>query len=399
METTVPGTIRILAHLKASLKASRDLTGGILHYAAIHPGVAVQLFGEGTAHPHHGDFLAWKPDGIIVSGNDDRTLDMIRSLECGAALFVNVEAPADAPFRCASVFCDNQAVAEAAARLFLDKGLRHFAFVHTLEREQWDLERGRTMRECARRLGCSFSSFDTPRPGRRNLRRELSMLAAWIAGLPKPCGMLAANDSRAKDVLDACREAAIAIPEQVMVLGVDNEDFICSQMHPTLSSIMPDFHDGGYLAAEMLAKLISGRRRHLPHGAFGVRGIAERVSTSDGSDAARMVSKADEFMRLHACNCDISVADVAKAAGASLRLLQMNYKAVTGATISQTMQSLRLEKVCELLAETLTPIGRIAEFCGFSSETYLKNLFRARFGCSMRDWRKGRASALRASRK
>ncbi len=322
-------------------------------------------------------------------------MDLIESLGCGAALFVNVEAPIDAPFRSASVFCDNKAVAEAAALHFLDKGLRHFAFVHTLEREQWDGERGRTMRLFAERFGCTFSAFDTPRTGRLNLRRELSLLAEWIAALPKPCGILAANDSRAKYVLDACRQSQVAIPGQVMVLGVDNEDFICSQMNPTLSSIMPDFHSGGYLAAGMLVKLIKGTRSHLPRGVFGVRGIAERVSTSDSGDAGRMVSKADEFMRQNVGNCDISVADVAKAAGASLRLLQMNYKAVTGSTLSQVMQSLRLEKVCELLDETLTPIGRIGELCGFDSETYLKNLFRARFGCSMRDWRKKRLGVKR----
>jgi len=395
MKNAAPDTIRILAHLKAELKASRDLTGGVLHYAAIHPDVTVQLFGAGTAHPHHEDFHAWKPDGIIVSTNDDRTVDLIKSLGCGAALFVNAEAPAAAPFRCASVFCDNKAVAEAAARLFVDKGLKHFAFVQTLEREQWAEERSRTMRECASRLGCSFSAFDTPRTGQRDLRRELSLLAAWIATLPKPCGILAANDSRAKYVVDACREASVAIPEQVMVLGVDNEDFICPQLHPALSSIMPDFHQGGYLAAEMLVQLVAGGRRRLPRGVFGVRGIAERVSTSDGNDAGRMVGKADAFMRLNIGNCDISVRDVAKAAHVSLRLLQMNYKAVTGATISQALQSLRLEKVCELLRETLTPIGRIGELCGFTSETYLKNLFRARFGCSMRDWRKNRLGAAR----
>ena len=249
MKNETTGAMRILAQLKASLKASRDLTGGILHYAAIHPDVTVQLFGEGTAHPNHLDFRAWKPDGIIVNASDAPTMNLIKSLGCGAAIFVNTEAPDAASLRCASVFCDNKAVAQAAIRLFTDKGIGRFAFVHTLEREQWADERSRTMRECAERLGCPFSAFDMPRTGRRKAREALSMLASWISSLPKPCGILAANDSRAKDVLDACREAGVSIPDQVMVLGVDNEDFICSQMQPTLSSIVPDFHQGGYLAA------------------------------------------------------------------------------------------------------------------------------------------------------
>ena len=97
---------------------------------------------------------------------------------------------------------------------------------------------------------------------------------------------------------------------------------------------------------------------------------------------------AGEFIRLYAGNRPISVSDVAKAAGASLRLLQMNYKSVTGTTISETIQSIRLRKVCKILEQTTTPIDHIGELCGFNCETYLKNLFRARFGCSMRDWRK-----------
>ena len=104
--------------------------------------------------------------------------------------------------------------------------------------------------------------------------------------------------------------------------------------------------------------------------------------------SSRMVSKAVEFMQLYAGNRPISASDVAKAAGASLRLLQMNYKAVTGTTISNTLQSIRLKKVCELLEQTATPIGNIGELCGFNNEAYLKKLFRARFGCAMRNWRK-----------
>ena len=395
MENKEPETIRILAHLKPAQKASRDMNGGILHYAAIHPNVKVLLFDGGRTCRPPADLCAWKPDGIIIGSSDERTVGLIERLGCRAALFVNVEPPTAASLRCASVFCDNTAVAEAAARLFADKGLKHFGFVPPHARERWAEERSQALSAAAARLGFSFSAFDTPREGRRNLRRELATLAAWIAALPKPCGIFAANDTRAKDVLDACREASVSIPEQAMVLGVDNEDFICPQMHPTLSSIIPDFHHGGYLAAEMLVQLVTGKSRRLPTGAFGVRGIVERASTSDPNGAGRMVSKANEFMRSHVGNCVISVSDVAKAAGASLRLLQMNYKAVTGTTISAAIQSLRLTKVCELLEQTLTPIGHIGELCGFNNETYLKNLFRARFGCSMRDWRQSRLGAPR----
>ena len=383
--------VRILAHLRASQKASRDITGGVLHYAAIHPEVHVQVYGEGAPRFSLGEFRGWEPDGVIIGANDTRTVRLIEGIGCRAAVFMNVEPPGDTKLRCGSVFCDNAAVAEAAAGLFAEKHLRHFAFAHTRESDQWSKERGQTMRRCAARLGCTYSEFVSSNAGRRNLRRELAALAGWISTLPKPCGIFAANDSRAKDIIDVCREAEVSIPEQVMVLGVDDEDFICQQLQPTLSSIMLDFANGGYLAAETLVELVVGRCRRIPRRTFGVQGIVERTSTSDPNGAGRMVSKAGEFIRLYAGNRPISVSDVAKAAGASLRLLQMNYKSVTGTTISETIQSIRLGKVCKLLEQTTTPIGHIGELCGFNCETYLKNLFRARFGCSMRDWRKSRS--------
>ena len=387
MTTGSKEPVRILAHLLTSQKASRDMTGGILHFAAVHPEVQVQLYGTGTSRHTREEFRTWKPDGVIIGTNDPRTVRSLPNIGCKAAIFVNVEPPSDTELRCGCVFCDNKAIAAAAAKLFIDKHLANFAFVNTREMDQWAVERGQAMRECACLSGCSFSEFITPCSARRNQRQELAALAKWISTIPKPCGIFAANDARAKDVLDACKKASIAIPEQAMVLGVDNEDFICSQMQPTLSSIIPDFAHGGYIAAETLVQLVCGKERTLPPRTFGVQGIIERISTCDPNGAGRMVSKATEFIRLYAGNRPISVSDVAKAAGASLRLLQMNYKAVTGQTICDTIQSLRLQKVCELLEQTMTPIGNIGELCGFNNETYLKKLFRAKFGCTMRNWR------------
>ena len=387
MTTVDKEPVRILAHLITGQKASRDMTGGILHFAAVHPEVQVQLYGIGALRHTKEEFRTWEPDGVIIGTNDPRTVRTLPNIGCKAAVFVNVEPPPDTELRCGSVFCDNKAIAEAAAKLFIDKHLTSLAYVNTREMDMWAMERGRAMRDFACLSGCSFSEFDTPRTARRNQRQELTALAEWISTIPKPCGIFAANDARAKDVLDACKKASIAIPEQAMVLGVDNEDFLCSQIQPTLSSIIPDFAHGGYIAAEMLVQLVYGKERTLPPRTFGVQGIIERISTCDPNGAGRMVSKANEFMRLYAGNRSISVSDVAKAAGASLRLLQMNYKAVTGRTICDTLQSIRLQKVCELLEQTMTPIGTIGELCGFNNEMYLKKLFRSKFGCPMRNWR------------
>ena len=368
--------LRLLAHLYAMQKASREMSGGILHYAAIHPDVRVQLYGIGTPRHRREEFRVWKPDGIILGAADEATLRAVEGLGCRAAVFINTEPAVPAAMRYGSVYCDNIAVAEAAARVFSGKHLGNFAFVGTRTCDAWSVERGTAFRRLAAASGCTFSEFKSPPTASANHRRELAALVDWVGALPKPCGIFAACDARAKDVLDACAAAQVLIPEQAMVIGVDDEEFICRQTLPTLSSVVPDFLRGGYIAAEMLVELLTGNRRRLPRRTFGVQGVVERMSTSDTRGTGRMVSRAQEFIRTYATS-----------SGSSLRLLQKNFKAVTGSTICDAIQTARLSRVCELLSETLTPIGQIGELSGFGNDAYLKKLFHRRFGCTMRNYR------------
>ena len=383
-------TIRILANLYAAQKASREMSGGILRYAAMHPGVEVALYGLGAPRRGIDELRDWKPDGVIISADDSAEIRRIERIGCRAAVFVNVEPRTETSLRWGSVFCDGAAVAGAAFDLFSRKRIAHLAYVGTQAGEPWSVERERALRECAARAGCSFDCFAIHGKGRTGFGLEKALLARWVAALPRPCGILAANDLRAKDVMDACAAAGVSIPLQAMILGTDDEEFICRQANPTLSSIFPDFDRGGYLAAEMLVGLLKGRQRRMPRRIFGVRGLVERASTSDPNEASRMVGRAEEFIRAHATTAGISVRDVAKASGASLRLLQKNYKAITGTTVCDAIQMARLQRSCDLLAETATPIGRIAELCGFEGDAYLKKLFRRHFGCTMRDYRRKR---------
>ena len=382
--------IRILANLFAAQKASREMTGGVFRFAALHPEVEVKIYGLGAPQQEIGELRDWRPEGVIISTDDAAKIRRIERVGCRAAVFVNVEPPEKTQLHCGSVFCDGAAVAAAAVELFTRKRLRHTAYVGTRGGDAWSADRESAMRKSAAGAGCSFDSFAPDGGRRRNLARETAELAAWIAALPKPCGIFAANDLRAKDVIEVCRAQSIGIPLQVMVLGADDEEFICRQVQPTLSSIVPDFEKGGFLAAEMLVDLLKGRQRRAERRLFGVRGIVERISTSDPNEAGRMVGRAQEFIRENAMTAGLTVGDVAKASGASIRLLQKNFRAVTGVTVSETIQNARLRRVCSLLSETSTPIGRIAELCGFGDDAHLKKLFRRRFRCTMRDWRNGR---------
>ena len=384
MNGTKPGRrLRLLLHVDASQKISRGTTAGVLRYAAVHPDVEVRLYGPGTPSAEMEEFAEWRPDGLIVGGNAGKNLRIAVRLGIRAAVLAETEPPADCPLRLGSVFCDNAAVAREAAALFGERRLGHWAYVGA--DEPWSREREARLRELAERAGRPFHAF---RLTDAVAARRTSALARWLAALPAPCGVLAANDLRAKEVLDACAEAGVAVPGRVLVLGTDDEEFVCRQTNPTLSSIVPDFAAGGYLEAETLVELLRGRRRRLPPRTYGVAGTERRLSTSDPNEARLMVGRAEEFIRENAGGGEFRIGDVAKAAFASTRLLQRNFKDVTGRTVGEALRDERLRRVRALLSETTTPIGAIAGLCGFKSDGYLKQLFRSRHGCTMRDWRR-----------
>ena len=384
--------LRLLAHLDASECSSRGMVGGILRYAALHHDVEVQLYGPGSAHRRIEDFHDWRPDGIIAGETHDRSLRIAESMGCRAAVLAEMDAPAGMAMRQASVFCDDEAIASAVADFLVECGAGVLAYVGDRlpgrgEEPEWSVRRGEALRGCASAKNCSFASFRPEKARRRAAGGERAALAAWIARLPRPCAILAANDMRASAVLDACRDAGVAVPQAAMVVGVDDEAFICGQMRPTLTSVIPDWYGGGYLEAETLVELLRGRAACLPPRTFGILGIARRQSTGDPNEARLMVSRALEFIRDHAARPEIGVGDVAKAAFASRRLLQQNFRSVTGRTVCEALQEERLRRVRETLTGTRTPIGEIAALCGFASDGYLKELFRRRFGCSMRAFR------------
>ena len=187
-------------------------------------------------------------------------------------------------------------------------------------------------------------------------------------------------------MLDVCRECGIAVPELVKVLGVDNEEYLCEQSMPALSSIEPDFESGGFEAIRMLDDMLSGKNASPEPFKYGIRGLVERRSTRDDSGTARLVNLALDFIRLHGASGG-TAAEAVKAAGCSASLLQRLFRKTLGRTVVQEIQRVRMEKAKKLLRDTDTPIGEIAQLCGYDDESYLKLLFRRTFGMSMSKYR------------
>lgn len=217
---------------------------------------------------------------------------------------------------------------------------------------------------------------------------EQKGLAAWLQRLPKPAGLMTANDVRGRQVLDTCLVAGVSVPDQIAVLGVDNDELICNGAIPTLSSIQRDTLSCGFLAAQLLDRQMRKGARRRQVLTYGASRIVTRDSTQTGTAPADLVaSRAREFIRINAGE-RIGVPDVVRHLNVSRRLAELRFRAAFGTSLLEEIRSARLERVRRLLAETDLSLAEICSRCDYQTDIHLRRLFKARFGCSMREYRR-----------
>jgi len=379
---------RILVQLDLSQKAARDVYGSLMRYASLNPRWDLRLLGGHPMDRNPKRYDKWHPHGLIID-RPPFPAQIRKLLKNGlrAAVLLYNEANADRQFARTAHFhvkCDNRAIGEAGARLLLRRGMRHFAYAPSTVFNASLHERQQAFCHYVALQGYQTVTYKIRK---RQFASEDVALANWILSLPKPCGIMADFDHRAKMVIDACRVSNVNVPTQVLVLGVDNEEYICEYMIPTLSSILPDFSGGAFAAAEQLDGLLDGKP--MPQNAdilYGVRSTIERGSTADVSGKARSVALSCEFIRQHASE-NISLQDIVRASGTSHRMLERHFREALGHSAAHELQRQRLELVRHELLETSAPIGEIGRKCGFRDESHLKRLFKQETGMSMTDYR------------
>ncbi len=371
-------------------RADRMRLAGVLRYAALHPDWIVEIF------PEHPSNRIRPPDpanfsGIITTGFFLKTVAGAKRLgKIRPAVILDPEPNFCISGRFAVIREDNRKLGSFAPDFFLRKGLKSFAYVGTLQPRHWSDERFAGFAERLAESGRTASVY-RPDSNVADWGRELSNLIRFLSDLPKPCGVLAALDERAKQVLNACRMGGISVPEQISVLGVNNEHFICETAIPTLSSIEPELEESGYLAAAALDRLMHGGR--IPHvEQYGIKGIVERLSTSDLSGKSRIVAIAEEFIRRNATT-PITPHDIAVACRCSLRLLQRSFAAVLSVSPAKRLRQERLSRVCDMLEKTRTPLNLIGGLCGLPNAKHLKTLFKKTYGLTMGDYRTNAVAA------
>ena len=261
----------------------------------------------------------------------------------------------------------------AADHLLATGRCRSYAFVHNTVTKAWSADRVKTFRAVLRDRGFWCHELDGP---------------DGLTRLEKPIGVLAANDDRGYDVLEFCRAHRLRVPDDVLVLGINNDTLVCENALPRLSSIQPDYEREGFLAAETLDRLMRGRPTDTPTTAFvGVKAVVRRESTAETSPAGKLVQKAVAFLNRQALS-HITVGDVARHLGCSRRLADLRFRQLQGASIGQTIIAMRLAEAKRLLATTDESLDTLAQACGYENPNSLKNLFKRRYGVTLSEWRR-----------
>ncbi len=337
----------------------RGLLRGIAEYSRLYGPWSFFVEPGGVS-----DLRRWQAEGVIALVRSRRQALRLRAARL-PLVDLDYALPELEPW---GVSTDEPAIAGLAARHFLDRGLRRFAFVGWEREAFW---------ERARREGfiSAVGHAEVYRwPRAREWPREQRHLARWLAALPRPSGVFASNDERGRQVLEAARLARLRVPEDLAVLGVDDDEVLCELAVPSLSSIALDTRTIGYEGAALLDRLMSGRRPGRPV-LVGPLGIVARRSTEVLAIDDPAVVSALQLLRRNV-HRPLRVADLLRAAGVSRRTLEVRFREALGRTPHQELLRTRLERVSDLLVRTDWPLKRVASACGFTYAEQMHAAFR-----------------------
>jgi len=377
---------KIWVYLRLSYASGRDILYGISRYARSHAHWNIRLLpfsGEESKLPFP---LPKDADGIISSEplTDDAATSSIPLVVIGTR-----EKWLGRRMRSlAFVRNDDEAIGRFGAEFLKSLGqFRSFGFVPTntpyycsiLRSEGFNTELKKGKAAEIRQYTAKGLEDGSP--------EDIESLGRWLADLPKPTAVMAVHDMRATHVLEAATAMKIKVPEQMAVIGVDNDELLCDFTSPQLTSIYPDHVKEGELAAATLLTLLKrSSSRHTRTFRSDAKSIVERESTRHISPATHLAEEAMSFIRHNALK-GISAADVAKHLRVSRRLCDLRFKACHGETVLEAILRIRFTELKRRLVSSKAPIGKITTSCGFVCESHAKRLFKKRFGLSMREWR------------
>ena len=378
-----PRPPRVAVLIEASNAYARGLLKGIHRYVQEQGNWTIFLPEHGRGDPPLDALARWEGDGVIVRIETPAIALAVEALrEAQGIPVIDVSAAGLVPdLPC--VETDDAAISAEAARHFLDRDIQSFAFLGD-PRFRWSENRRRAFVEAIAAAGHRVSVFAAAAD--QAAEREDDAIEAWLVSLPKPVAVFACYDVRARQAIDACSRAGVAVPEEVAVLGVDDDELLCSLSSVPLSSVIPDAAGAGWQAAELLGRLMRGEDVDQRLWLLPPLGTSARQSTDTLWVDDRVVRKALRFVRDNACR-GIKVADVARDAGVTRRVLESKFLKHVRHSVHEAIARVQFRRIEELLKSTQLSLTAIAARTGFKHSEYLSVAFTRRYRKPPSRWR------------
>ncbi|RPJ79054.1 MAG: DNA-binding transcriptional regulator [Alphaproteobacteria bacterium] len=372
---------RIILLVETSRAFGRQLIIGIARYSKIHGPWSFykEPIGLKSSIPH---LTNWKPDGIIM--RDSLITKELLKLRIPTILVIhNSKNPSNLPV----IKTDSYVIAKMAGEHLLERGLKNFAYCG-FDNYDWSKERKLFFTRFIKGAGYKTHVYLTPEKIKKNdWQNELQHVTKWVQDLPKPVGLFACNDDRGQHILEVCKSLNLKVPEEVAVIGVDNDPMICDLGDPPLTSIALNVESAGYEAAKLLDQLIDKNKVVGKQIMVTPSHIVQRQSTEILAVNDPEVASAILYIKNNAKN-KILVKDVVKTTGVRRRTLEKRFQKTIHRSIYNEIRQVRVELISKLLIETDLTISQITSIFNFTDIEHISRYFKKEKGVGLREFRK-----------
>jgi LacI family transcriptional regulator len=325
----------------------------------------------------------WNPDGILAHIDDDHWDKLIAESGLPAVNLANKPSAYGTPL----VGVDYLAVGQMVGQYFLDKGLKNFAYCGFSDTAESDYRReGFRQRVQDAGFTCSVLEGCTSRH-RSQWVEARHMIERWLVMLPKPVGILCCHDKRGQEVTEACREVGLTVPDEVSVVGVANDELVCTLSDPPISSVEIPSRRIGYEAAALIHQMINGRRATRKHISLSPMDIIVRASSEKAAISDPDIVGALQFIAENA-ESPITVKSILGEVAMSRRSLERRCWEATGRTQRQQILHAHIAQAKRLLVNADIAIPKVAAQSGFIRPDVFSRVFRRQMGIAPSAYRK-----------
>jgi len=375
---------RVALLIETSRTYGRELLHGVRRYVTEHGPWSIFAEIRDLESKPPTWLRTWDGDGILTRTVSQTMIDAVQAVGVPTIELRSTKLLHKFPF----VGINNTDLGKMCAEYLLERGYQHFG-VYELTTEHFFIERSRSFASFINKSGFVCHAFRQSSNREKPMvwEKQQRLLVDWLMQLPKPIAILACTDQLGFWLLDACARAEIAVPEQVAVLGVENDETLCSMSNPPLSSARLGGERVGYEAAALLDRWMDGGRAPKKKTLLSPIGIETRRSTDIVAVADPLLGQALKLVRDQACE-GLRVDDLLHEIPLSRSSLERGFRDLLGRSPNMEIHRVKLQRVRELLAMTDLTLDEIAARTAFAHKHYLASCFRKAFDITPGEFRK-----------